>query len=127
MPQRALCLIPLLEAVNLDKGSVDTRAKYKSQSQRWFTAKKGGCLEDSPGKNTAVDEPEGVGRDTLMKLRWKGGAGGTSKNYIFLGVFQKYYNKWFVFLQKSIRWDKCEKKEELKKTQRHEAVSETLN
>ena len=33
-----------------------------------------------------------------------------------LGIFQKYYNKWFISLQDQVRWNGNNKNEELKKT-----------
>ena len=105
VPQSALCLISFLEVGSVDRGSVDTRAKYKSHNQQWFTVKKNSLSKDSTDKNVVGDGEKKVGRDTLMKLRCKRGGSGTSEYYRVRGVFHKYYNKWFVPLQEFIVWD----------------------
>lgn len=116
VPQSALHLISFLEVRSVDRGSVDNRAKSKSRNQRWFTAKKTSLSKDSADKNVVGDGQKKVGMDALVELRCKRGRRKTSEYHRVLGVFHKYYNKWFVHPQEFVARNGSEKQEDLKKT-----------
>ena len=85
--QSALRLISFLEVGSIDRGSVDTRAKYKSCNQRWYKANKGSYSEDIPDRTVVVDGHERVGSDALVELRYKRGERETKEHYSVLWVF----------------------------------------
>ena len=98
----ALHLIELLEIGNTAKGAVDTRAHYNSCNQRWFTTKKKHESTVVLGEDGNAGEPVNVDRDTLVEFRCKRGGRETKEQYQVLGIFCKYYNKWFVSLREMI-------------------------
>ena len=69
---------------------------FKSLISRWFGEKKRKKEEDDGGK----DSDDFIERDTLVKLSVKKGGQISSQYYRVLGIFDKYYNKWFVEFNK---------------------------
>ena len=61
-------------------------------------------------------EPVNVARDTLVEFMCKSGGREKNEKYQVLGIFCKYYNKWFVSLQEIIGWGENNPEEKLKKT-----------
>ena len=69
---------------------------FKSLLSRWFGEKKKNKEEVDGGK----DSDDFIERDTLIKLSLKKGGQVSSQYYRVLGIFNKYYNKWFVEFEK---------------------------
>ena len=69
---------------------------FKSLISRWFGEKKRKKEEDDGDK----DSDNFIERDTLVKLSVKKGGQISSQYYRVLGIFDKYYNKWFVEFNK---------------------------
>ena len=68
----------------------------KSLLSRWFVEKKKKKEEDDGGK----ESDNFIERDTLIKLSLKKGGQVSSQYSRVLGIFNKYYNKWFVESEK---------------------------
>ena len=69
---------------------------FKSLLSRWFGEKKKKKEEDDGGK----DSDDFIERNTLIKLSLKKGGQVSSQYYRVLGIFDKYYNKWFPEFEK---------------------------
>ena len=69
---------------------------FKSLISRWFGEKKRKKEEDDGGK----DSDDFIKWDTLVKLSVKKGGQISSQYYRVLGIFDKYYNRWFVDFNK---------------------------
>ena len=76
----------------IEKGSTSEDSAFKSLLSWWFSDKKKNEKEDDEGN----DSDNFIERDTLIKLSMKTGEQVTSRYYRVLGIFSKYYNKWFV-------------------------------
>ena len=74
--------------------------KYKGRNDHWFQAKEGdtlsGDLDDATEDNSG--DKVNVVRNTLMKFLCKSGKSETTDFYWILGLFKKYYNKRFHYL-----------------------------
>ena len=82
----------LLQLGKIEKGSASMDGTFKSLISRWFGDKKKKKDEDDEGKEYQYF----IERDTLIKLSVKKGGQVMVRNYRVLGIFSKYYNKWFV-------------------------------
>ena len=97
--QSALHLVELLEIGKAANGEVDTREQYKSRYQRWFLTNKKHELMVGLDENGKTGEPVNVDRDTLVGFKCKCGGRDTREQYLVVGIFCKYYNKFFFYLQ----------------------------
>ena len=102
IPHCALDLMKLVDLGKIEKGAVSSAAHFKSRNGRWFSQKK------SEGETANVDEeskaPICIQRDSLIQVECKRGRMTSLENYRVLGLFGKYYNKWFVSLEDSFAW-----------------------
>ena len=103
----AFKLVQLLQLGKLEKGSLDTSAKYNSRNGRWFNQRDGsGRVGDGNGDEGAGDGVH-IMRDSLIQLKCKRGKYESVEyysDYRVLAFFTKYYNKWFVSDETRFPW-----------------------
>jgi hypothetical protein len=110
---RKTCLkvMELLDLGRLEKGSLLFDTKQKSFQQRWMGSKvrrnpmKPVGDVDQGGKE--VEDEIFIERDTLIQLYCNRGGAVTVENYRVLCPFAKYYNKWYISVNKTkFVWNK---------------------
>ena len=94
-----------------DKGSITMDHKFKSRTERWFTAKM--TLDKNLDSATNDEQKHLVlRRDSIIELHVRKGGQEHVLEYRALSFFTKYYNKWFVSIESEFPWvnDKVFKK-----------------
>ncbi len=77
--------------------------KYKTLQGRWFGTKKTQSKkvdDDASEEGSAETTRRYVGRDRLFTLKCKQGKTESVEKYQVLGIFSKFYNKWFIHWEK---------------------------
>jgi hypothetical protein len=87
---------------NREQGSTTDERKYKSLRQRWFSldGRRPKQQDDEEGSNGK--EPILIERDVLVRLPIKQASKTEPEqfaSYLVMGIFNKYYNKWFLITQ----------------------------
>ena len=75
---------------------------FQSRNGRWFSQKK--KLDESDGNAASNDALLCIQWDSLIQMKCKRGNAESVENYRVLGLFSKYYNKWFVAPEDSSPW-----------------------
>ena len=97
----ALNLVELLQLGKMEKGALTAASKYNSRNGRWFgqKPKKDSLVEDGGDADLYIE------RDSMIQLTCKRGNTEAIENYRVLAFFTKYYNKWFVAMEKRFLWE----------------------
>ena len=100
----------LIQLGKIEKVSVSLQGKYTSLNLRWFRSKHTNNIESRVKKvqkyNDVYIEPDGI-----IAINFKLGETDSIEYYRVLGIFIKYYNKWFVNINSAkILWNKDSKK-----------------
>ena len=106
----AMEIMELIQLGKIEKVSVSLQGKYTSLNLRWFRSKHTNNIESRVKKvqkyNDVYIEPDGI-----IAINFKLGETDSIEYYRVLGIFIKYYNKWFVNINSAkILWNKDSKK-----------------
>jgi hypothetical protein len=86
-----------------DKGSITMDHKFKSRTERWFTATRN--LAKNWDSSTNHEWTHLVlRRDSIIELHLRKGGQEQVLEYRALAFFTKYYNKWFVSIESEFPW-----------------------
>ena len=79
------------------KGAVGRERKAKDLRQRWMIQPASKAKSD---KGTKSDEKQVIERDTVVRVRVRVGRGAAATEFDYpfrvLGIYDKYYNKWYL-------------------------------
>ena len=103
-------IMELIQLGKIEKVSVSLQCKYTSLNLRWFRSKHTNNIESRVKKvqkyNDVYIEPDGI-----IAINFKLGETDSIEYYRVLGIFIKYYNKWFININSAkILWNKDSKK-----------------
>ena len=103
-------IMELIQLGKIEKVSVSLQGKYTSLNLRWFRSKHTNNIESRVKKvqkyNDVYIEPDGI-----IAINFKLGETDSIEYYRVLGIFIKYYNKWFININSAkILWNKDSKK-----------------
>jgi hypothetical protein len=105
-------LMAMVDLSKNERGSISLDGKAKSLQQRWFGMKKSMTVSSDGNDEGGIDSCECVRyleRNSLISLKCKRGRFESIEMYRVLGLFTKYYNKWFIATEEKIVWDKRSK------------------
>ena len=102
MSHCGLDLIKLVELGKLEMGAVSSAGHFQSRNGRWFSQKK--KSDESDGNAASSDAPLCIQQGSLIQVKCKRGNAESVENYRVLGLFSKYYSKWFVAPEDNFPW-----------------------
>ena len=91
----AVKIMELLQLGKTEKGSVSAQSKYTSLSSRSFRSKPSKVGESKDNKIQVSDDVY-IESDSLITMKFQWVQAESIEHYRVLGIFSKYYNKWFV-------------------------------
>ena len=88
----------MLHLGKIEKGYVLLQCKYNYLTSQWFRYKHKKNTE-SKVENGKTYNDVCIERDSLITMKYKQGETDTIEYYRVVGIFGKYYNKWFVYIE----------------------------